>query len=233
MEIDPKSVIILTGFLGSGKTTLLNAILGSKKVTRFAIIENEVGEIGIDGELIIKNTDSFTELSSGCICCSLNNDFTETLKKLIYRNDWDELIIEATGVANPGGILTPFKQFPWVQKYFKSPVVISIVDAQNIEEQLQLSDTAASQIAYGDNVYISKKDTISNEQLISTQKLIKRLNPLAAYYAGDKNNVPVNDLLQKRKSLIPFIPAGNSFSIQEKEIHHAQFNTISRIRQSV
>ncbi len=228
MTIKAKKVTVLTGFLGSGKTTLLNAILQSKANTRFAIIENEVGEIGIDGELIVKNTDSFTEMSNGCICCSLNENFIDTLRALSQREDWDELIIEATGVANPAGIVTPFRQFPWLQKYFELPEVICIADALNIEEQLRVSDTGASQLAYGDKVYISKSDLVPEERIAEIRQIVKRFNPFTYLYAGSKENIPVEELLEKKDSLRPLIQiGGNKNTLNRPKLDHDQFDAIS------
>lgn len=226
--MSPKKVIVLTGFLGAGKTTILNAILQHKNTTRFAIIENEVGEIGIDGELIIRNSDSFTELSNGCICCSLNENFTSTLKSLSRRDDWEELIIEATGVANPGGIVSPFKQLPWIQKYFQLPEVICIADAQNIEEQLKVSDASASQLAYSDKVYISKNDLITEERLVDIKKLVHRFNPFAHLYAGTKKNIPLQELLQQKDSLRPVIQFSTKVSsVPKNDLSHDNLNAIS------
>ena len=195
--ISTRPVTVLTGFLGAGKTTFLNALLKEKKDTRFAIIENEVGEIGIDGDLIANDNDSFTELNNGCICCSINNSFVETLGNLSKRTDWDELIIEATGVANPGGIITPFKQLDWMKKYFQDPHVICIADARNIEEQLQVSETAGSQLAFGNVVYLSKTDLVSGDEIDSISYNLHKMNPLSKIYKGDKNNIPVNELIKK------------------------------------
>lgn len=221
-----KKVTILTGFLGAGKTTLLNSILHHQKDTKFAIIENEIGEIGIDGELIIKNTDSFTELSNGCICCSLNHNFIDTLKKLSERNDWDELLIEATGVANPGGIISPFKQYPWLQKFFQLPDLICIVDAQNIEEQLTISDTIASQLAYADKVYINKIDLVEKNQLEKAQKIIQQFNPFAYLYFGNKKNIPIQELLLQKESLRPIIQLkGKGKPMNQNQ--HDSFDAIS------
>lgn len=224
-----KKVTILTGFLGAGKTTLLNSILHNKKHTKFAIIENEIGEIGIDGELIIKNTDSFTELSNGCICCSLNHNFIDTLKKLTERDDWDELIIEATGVANPGGIISPFKQFPWVQKYFQLPDLICIVDVQNIEQQLTISDTIASQLAYADKVYLNKIDLVSEDQLIKSKNIIQKFNPFAYLYFGNKKNIPVPELLLQKESLRPVIQLKGKPKSTPKTINNNEHNHFDAI----
>ena len=225
--VNPKRVTILTGFLGSGKTTLLNAILKSKAQTKFAIIENEVGEIGIDGELIVKNSDSFTELNSGCICCSISDNFTDTLKELSERSDWDELIIEATGVADPGGILSPFMTFPWLLKYFQRPEVICIADARNIAEQLEISDTAASQLAYGDKIYLNKVDLVENDQVEKTKSLIEHFNPLAKIHTGSRHNIPLLNLLQVEQSN----SSDTTFvtKLEKKKHHHGHdhFESIS------
>lgn len=224
-----KPIILLTGFLGTGKTTLLNAILSAKPKTRFAIVENEIGEIGIDGDLIIKNTDSFTELSNGCICCSLNGNFTDTLRQLSKRDDWDEMIIEATGVANPGGIISPFKQLPWTQKYFELPQVICLVDAEQLEEQLEVSDTIASQLAYADKVYINKTDLVDTEQINRVKSLISRFNPFVSVISGNKNNIPLNQLLEKQKMLRPVIQISTPVVQADlKEVsNHDQFEAIA------
>ena len=226
--MNAKKVTVLSGFLGAGKTTLLNAILKEKNKTRFAIIENEVGQIGIDGELIIKNKDSFTELNNGCICCSLNDNFTDTLKELSERDDWDELIIEATGVANPAGIISPFKKYPWLGKYFQSPVVITIADAQNFDEQLKVSEIAASQLAYADKVFINKSDLITGERLREIQSKAQALNPFAYFFSGNKNEIPVWELLEKKDSKRPSLNFGAVMNpTKVAQLHHDGIRAIS------
>ena len=117
MEISPKPVTLLTGFLGAGKTTLLNAILAYRNGTRFAVVENEIGEEGIDGELVLKAEDNIVEMNNGCLCCTLNDNLLEILTDLHKRReDWDEMIIEATGVADPAGIAQPFLKIPPVRR---------------------------------------------------------------------------------------------------------------------
>ncbi len=221
-----RPVTILTGFLGAGKTTLLNAILKHKPTARFAIIENEVGEIGIDGSLILKNTESFTELSNGCICCSINDNFLETLKGFADRDDWDELIIEATGVANPGGIISPFRQLKWLQNYFEMPNIICIADAQNIDEQLEVSETTASQLAYGDNTYISKVDLVSQERIEEVRGMVQRLNPFSRIYQKENEQIPIQELLKPKKSLRPVIAISAS-PRTNKSFKHDNFDAIS------
>ncbi|PWJ42995.1 CobW family GTP-binding protein [Sediminitomix flava] len=223
MNTNAKPVTILTGFLGAGKTTVLNAILRSKKDSRFAIIENEVGEISIDGELIVKNTDSFTELNNGCICCSINDSFVDTLRKISQRDDWDELIIEATGIANPAGIIEPFKQLQWLQKYFQIPNVIAIADAKNIESQLKVSETAATQLAFGNKIYISKTEEVLEDELQSIKKLVKDFNPLAQLHTGSKSAIPIAELLKSDElSTSPSLPS-------EHKPKHDHFEAITLV----
>ncbi len=102
-------VTIITGFLGAGKTTLLNNLITKHKDKKFAIIENEIGEIGIDGELIVGVDDNIFELSNGCICCSLNDEFQKVLSNLLdSKHEFNHLIIETTGIADPDSVIEPF-----------------------------------------------------------------------------------------------------------------------------
>lgn len=225
MSNNNRPVTVLTGFLGAGKTTLLNAILREKKGTRFAIIENEVGEIGIDGDLIVKDNDSFTELNNGCICCSINTSFVETLGELSKRTDWDELIIEATGVANPGGIIAPFKQLDWMKKYFQTPHVICIADARNIEEQIQISETAGSQLAFAEVIYLNKTDLIPQTNIKPLSDQLRKMNPLTKIYTGYEGNIPVSELLEK---VVVFrLPFSVNQSSVPKDHTHDHFDSVS------
>ena len=115
-----KKTTILTGFLGAGKTTYLNHLIRSNPNIRYAIIENEFGEESIDGDLIIRSSDNIVELNNGCLCCSLNENLYDLLSDLHSRkDDFDELIIEATGIADPANIAEPFIIHPAVKNTFK------------------------------------------------------------------------------------------------------------------
>lgn len=228
--MEAKPVTILTGFLGAGKTTLLNSILKNKNTTRFAIIENEVGEIGIDGELIIKNTDSMLELSNGCICCSLNEDFTNTLKTLLNKPSWDELIIEATGIADPGGILLPFNQYPHLQKHFRIEKTICIIDAQNIEQQLQIGKEIINQLVYADIILISKTDLIDTKKLEIITQILRQYNPLAKFVSGYKDNFSLKLIMDfKKPKALPILNFGKSNNPVNTNYlyHHSNISPIS------
>ena len=144
-------VTLLTGFLGSGKTTFLNTVMAYKENTRFAIIENEIGEADIDGNMVMQSDNNLMEVNNGCICCSLNDNFFAILKNLHERKDeWDELIIEATGIADPAGVAAPFFNQPVIKNNFHLERIICLADAGQIEEQLRRAEIAAKQIAYSD-----------------------------------------------------------------------------------
>jgi G3E family GTPase len=132
---DIKEVSILTGFLGSGKTTLVNAIISGKAKTRFAIIENEIGEESIDAELLIKRDDNIVELNNGCLCCTLNDNLYDILNQLwLRKSSWDQLLIEATGIADPANIARPFLTNESVQESFQLKMVKCVVDSDLIDE---------------------------------------------------------------------------------------------------
>jgi G3E family GTPase len=197
-------VTIISGFLGSGKTTFLNFILNFQHGKKIAIIENEFGEeIGIE-KLIAKNGtngqifEDFYELSNGCVCCSIKNDLINTLEKLLEKkkNFFDYILVETTGMANPGKIASIF----WLDEELESKIyldgIITIVDAKQILSFLELKDTqneASSQIAYADRILLNKMDLIATKQerqLIETK--LKQLNAMASLqwtYRGKMENL--------------------------------------------
>lgn len=188
-KVNPTTII--TGFLGAGKTTYLNHILDEFPRTNFAIIENEYGEQSIDSELIMRPEDNIIELNNGCLCCTLNDNLYEILNDLyLKRNDFSELIIEATGVADPRGLAAPFLTNPAIKKQFPLRKVICLIDAALINQQLKESEEAIQQITFSDVLLINKTDLIDQ---LRTDKLIdklKRLNPIAHILNGNQSNFP-------------------------------------------
>lgn len=186
----------MTGFLGSGKTTLLNALMADRPQTRFALIENEYGEEGIDGQLVLRPDVDIVELSNGCICCSMNDDFLNVLEELYGRRDtFDELIIETTGIADPAGVAVPFLMLPMVQREFTLKRVICLVDAELIEDQLRDTEEAIQQISFSDVILINKTDRVSVHYLDRLGETLRGLNPLAEVLTGSKDGYPVGELM--------------------------------------
>ncbi|KAB7727344.1 GTP-binding protein [Rudanella paleaurantiibacter] len=191
-----KDVTILTGFLGSGKTTLLNALLNEQVGRRFALIENEFGEEGIDGELIVRPDIDITELSNGCLCCTLSNNLLDVLDALSQRqHSFDELIIETTGIADPSNIAVPFMMVPAVQEAFCIKRVICLVDAELVEDQLRDTEEAIGQISFADVILINKTDRVSPEYLTRLRTTLNEINPLAEVLVGHKEAYPIAELL--------------------------------------
>src|SRR6516162_9013055 len=148
-------VSVLTGFLGAGKTTLLNYILKEQKDYRFGIIINEVGQIGIDGKLVETQAEDIVEMSNGCICCTVRKDLVKGVQKLLKREHVDYLLIETTGVADPGPIAQTFLNVPQLQQYARLDSIITVVDAEHLAAQLRETEVAREQIALADFILLN------------------------------------------------------------------------------
>lgn len=196
-----KQVTILTGFLGAGKTTLLNQIIAQKPDKRFAIIENEIGKESIDAGLIIKGTEPVIELNDGCLCCSLNDDLLDILTALHSReHEWDELIIEATGIADPANIAQPFLVNPFIYKWCALQRVICVVDAELIEDQLKDTEEAIRQIAFSDIILLNKVEKISSDYAATLPQILTTINPFAEIVTGSASNFKISALFNHIRS---------------------------------
>jgi len=189
-------VTILTGFLGSGKTSLLNNIIEQNKGKKIAIIENEFGEISIDSELVIRQDEGLFELANGCICCSLSGELSETLAKIAENKAITHLIIETTGIADPGPIALSFISDYKIQAQFRLDAVVCLVDARYIETQLESQQEAAKQIALADIILLNKVDVVDGYQKEVAKNTIKSINGLAAIYESEFGKVPGLNILE-------------------------------------
>ena len=195
-----KEVTILTGFLGAGKTTVLNAIISNKKDTRFAIIENEIGEESIDAELILKGEDDIIELNNGCLCCTLNDNLFDLLNSLWdKRESWDHLIIEATGIADPANIAHAFLTNDNVKRGFDLKRVICIVDAELIEDQLKERQEAIQQIAFSDIILLNKVENITADYLLEVQGILKTINPFASALIATGHDFKIKSMFARER----------------------------------
>lgn len=170
-------VSVLTGFLGAGKTTLLNHILSARHGYRFAVIVNELGEIGIDYDLVESQQDEILQMSNGCLCCTIRTDLLRTLQKLIKQGGFDYLLIETTGVADPGPIVQTFVNVPALQQHVRLDAIVTVVDADQILTQMKQSDIAVEQIALADFLILNKTDLVEEPQLDQVRTRIRELNP--------------------------------------------------------
>lgn len=207
-------VTLITGFLGAGKTTFLNNIIKKYPDTKFAIIENEFGEVGIDGGLIVDNQDDIFELANGCICCSLNGELREVLYKLLKTGKQiDHLLVETTGIAEPSAIAAAFVGDPAIASKFELNATICIADALNFEESLKDSEVASKQIAFSDFIVLSKCDLVDEETLKKNAFHLKLMNPLALLEKNYEGAIIEKDILtlnsfdaikvEERSSFVP------------------------------
>ena len=165
-------VTIISGFLGSGKTTLLNHILKNQVGVKTAVLVNEFGEIGIDNELIIKTAEDMIELTNGCICCSINGELLKTVSKILKRPEKiDYLIVETTGLADPLPVAMTFAGGSLREKV-RLDSIITLIDAENFDFDLENSSVAYSQILYGDILLINKCDLVTEEHLEKVENYI-------------------------------------------------------------
>jgi G3E family GTPase len=168
-------VTIITGFLGSGKTTLLNHILASRHGLKIAVIVNEIGEIGIDGELIVSAGDGMMELSNGCICCSINNDLVDSIFQVLERGEpVDYAIVETTGLADPLPIILTFLRSEFCNRV-RVDSVITLADADNFSLDLFDSLAAYNQLRYADVVLLNKCDLVKDHVLGPIEAKIREL----------------------------------------------------------
>lgn len=189
-------VSIITGFLGAGKTSLLNQIIKKHPEKKFAVIENEFGEIGIDGGLIVGSGENIFELSNGCICCSLNDDFYETLRELINSEyEFDYLLIETTGIADPDSIIKAFTVSDAIKKQFRLDSVICLADALNFEAIMNEQPEVRKQLAVADTVLLNKTDAVSETYVQTLLTLIEYLNPMARVFPVSFANIANVELL--------------------------------------
>jgi G3E family GTPase len=188
-------VHIITGFLGSGKTTFLNHLIDERKNDRILVIENECGAINIDGALIMDGIEELVELSAGCLCCSLSEELIQVLYEASSKTDqFDRLVIETTGIADPSSIIQIFLQDTRVEAVFELKQVICLTDASLIEEWLNEAEEALRQIAMSDCILINKKDLVSPQTLKKVENITRRINPCAEVYVGSDGKFSISDI---------------------------------------
>lgn len=195
---DPRiPVTVLTGYLGAGKTTLLNRILAELSGERFAIIVNEFGAIGIDGDLIESGEEELIELSSGCICCVVRGDLVRGLRKLLNdKPALESILIETTGLANPSPVIQTMVVDQVIAAQCRLDSVVCVVDAVNIFSQLADGVDAAHQIAFSDYIVLNKaNDAIA--PLDGIENRLRKLNPFAPITRANQSNVPASEVLNR------------------------------------
>jgi G3E family GTPase len=202
-------VNVLTGFLGSGKTTLLQRLLRSPRMARTAVLINEFGEIGLDHLLVQQVDESVVLLQSGCICCSIRDDLKSALRGLLSRRErgeipaFDRIVIETTGLADPGPILYTLLSEPVIRHHFQLGNVITTVDVVNAELHLSRNPEGIKQVAAADRLVLTKSDLAAPGQTDIVCDELARLNPSARIWDAAQEPVDADFLLD----VLPFAPA--------------------------
>ncbi|NET47173.1 MAG: GTP-binding protein [Merismopedia sp. SIO2A8] len=197
-------VTIITGFLGSGKTTLLNHILQNFEDFKVAVLVNEFGDINIDSQFLVAVEDDMIELTNGCICCTINNNLTEAVYRILERRDShrdgeaehiDYLVLETTGVADPLPIMLTFLGTE-LRDLTQLDAVITLIDAETFEPNHHYDSNAAmSQISYGDIILLNKTDRVPESKVQELEHHIYSIKEKARVIRADHGQVPVSLLL--------------------------------------
>ena len=179
-------VTLITGFLGSGKTTLLRRLLRDPGMNRAAVIINELGEVGIDHELVAQSSEQMTLLANGCLCCAVRTDLQETLRELFIKRrageviDFDRVFVETTGLADPVPVLHTLQSDGLLGAQYRLDGVVTLVDAVNGMASLDAAPEAPRQVAVADRIVVTKTDLAPAEALAALHRRLEGMNPYAA-----------------------------------------------------
>ena len=195
---------ILTGFLGSGKTTLLKRVLAEAHGQKIAVIENEFGEENIDSDILVSDTqEQIIQMSNGCICCTIREDLRATLRDLAEKRrkgelDFERVVIETTGLADPGPVAQTFFMDDEVAESYLLDSILTLVDAKHAEQQLNDRQEARRQVGFADQIFISKADLVSKEDLDALMHRVKHMNPRAPQRAVHFGEVALSEVFDLR-----------------------------------
>ncbi|WGS52078.1 GTP-binding protein [Paraburkholderia sp. D15] len=203
-DIEKIPVTVLTGFLGAGKTTLLNYILREKHGRKIAVIENEFGEIGIDGGLVLESTEEIYEMTNGCVCCvgAVREDLVRIVRMLVERPDrLDHIIVETSGLADPYPVAQTFFLDDPIAKQVTLDAVVTMVDAKHIAAHLDdivldgSDNQAVDQIVCADRIVINKVDLVGPAEIASLTQRIRGLNATAEIVESSYAQIDLDRIL--------------------------------------
>ena len=197
-------VTILTGFLGSGKTTLLKRVLHESHGMKIAVIENEFGEENIDTDILkTESKEQILQMSNGCICCTIREDLREALQLLAAKRrkgqvDFDRIVIETTGLADPGPVAQTFFMDDEIAETYLIDSIITLVDAKHANQQLDDRQEARRQVGFADQMFLSKTDLVTDAEKEALTHRLKHMNPRAPIRAVHFGDVPLSEVLDLR-----------------------------------
>jgi len=202
MSLIPATIV--TGFLGSGKTTLLKRVLTEAHGQKIAVIENEFGDENIDNEILVQDSnEQIIQLNNGCVCCSIREDLRTTLSDLAEKKrkgelSFDRVVIETTGLADPGPVAQTFFMDDEIAESYLLDSILTLVDAKHADEQLNTRQEARRQIGFADQIFISKADLVDDATLQALIHRVKQMNPRAPQHKVHFGEVPLADVFDLR-----------------------------------
>ena len=202
MSLIPATIV--TGFLGSGKTTLLKRVLTEAHGQKIAVIENEFGDENIDNEILVQDSnEQIIQLNNGCVCCSIREDLRTTLSDLAEKKrkgelSFDRVVIETTGLADPGPVAQTFFMDDEIAESYLLDSILTLVDAKHADEQLNTRQEARRQIGFADQIFISKADLVDDATLQALIHRVKHMNPRAPQHKVHFGEVPLADVFDLR-----------------------------------
>jgi G3E family GTPase len=191
---------ILTGFLGSGKTTLLKRVLTESHGQKIAVVENEFGEENIDNEILVADTqEQIIQLSNGCVCCTIREDLRSTLSVLAAKKrrgelDFERVVIETTGLADPGPVAQTFFMDDEIAESYLLDSILTLVDAKHADRQLDERQEARRQVGFADRIFISKTDLVDAASVQALCHRLKHMNPRAPQEQVHFGEVPISSV---------------------------------------
>ena len=218
---------ILTGFLGSGKTTLLKRVLTEAHGQKIAVIENEFGEENIDNDILVSDTEeNIIQMSNGCVCCTIREDLRATLQLLAAKKrkgllHFERVIIETTGLADPGPVAQTFFMDDEVAESYLLDAIVTLVDAKHAPQQLNDRQEARRQVGFADQIFISKSELVSAEELDALTHRLKHMNPRAPIQTAHFGEVPLAKVLDlKGFNLNAKLDIDPDFLTEDNHDHH-------------
>ena len=218
---------ILTGFLGSGKTTLLKRVLTEAHGQKIAVIENEFGEENIDNDILVADSEEqIIQMSNGCICCTIREDLRATLADLAAKKrkgelDFERVVIETTGLADPGPVAQTFFMDDEIAEAYLLDAIVTLVDAKHAAQQLNDRVEAQRQVGFADQIFISKADLVTADELEALQHRLKHMNPRAPQQVVHFGEVPIQQVFDLRGfNLNAKLDIDPDFLAEDEHDHH-------------